>query len=183
VADGARDRMVSSASRLLATRGYQGTSFSSILEDSGAPRGSIYHHFPGGKDDVVLEALDLFRDRATALVDRMRGLEPAAVVAAFVDGWRRILEVSEFRSGCAVVGATVSAGDAAVVEHAGAVFRTWEEHLERLLVDAGVRPEEAGDLSTTLMAACEGAVVICRAQRSFAPLDAVERQLLRLVTS
>lgn len=55
--DGARDRMVDSAIRLLATRGYQGASFSTILKDSKAPRGSIYHHFPGGKAEVVARVL------------------------------------------------------------------------------------------------------------------------------
>jgi TetR/AcrR family transcriptional repressor of lmrAB and yxaGH operons len=181
--DGARDRMVESAIKLLATRGFQGASFSSILEDSRAPRGSIYHHFPGGKDELVAEAMGRFRDRAGFVLGAMRGLPADEAVAAFVQLWRQILVRSDFRSGCAVLGAAVSADVVEVVNRAGEVFRAWDAQITSVLRDAGVPDEEAGDLSGLLMAACEGAVVLCRAERSLLPLERVERQLRRLAAA
>jgi TetR/AcrR family transcriptional repressor of lmrAB and yxaGH operons len=178
--DGARDRMVDSAIKLLATRGFQGASFSTILDDSKAPRGSIYYHFPGGKDELILEAMGRFRDRAAAILGTMRSLGAEDAVAAFVDLWRQILIRSDFRAGCAVLGATVSADAADVVNRAAEVFRAWRGQLTSVLQEAGIPVEEAGDLSDLLMAACEGAVVLCRAERSLLPLDRVERQLRRL---
>jgi TetR/AcrR family transcriptional repressor of lmrAB and yxaGH operons len=180
VADGARDRMVDSAIKLLATRGFQGASFSSVLEDSKAPRGSIYHHFPGGKDELILEAIDRSGRNATRLVEGFRGRSAADVVGSFVAVWRALLRMSDFRVGCSVLGATVSAGDEGIVERAAGVFRAWQEQLGSVLVEAGVAPDEADELGTLLVAACEGAVVLCRAERSFTPLDRVERSLRRL---
>ena len=57
--DGAADRMVASAVKRWAMHGFQATSFSSVLKDSGAPRGSIYYHFPEGKDQLIAAAIDL----------------------------------------------------------------------------------------------------------------------------
>ena len=179
--DGARDRMVDSAIKLLAMQGFQGASFSSVLEDSKAPRGSIYHHFPGGKDELVLEAIDRSGQNAARIVERFRGLPAADVVRSFVAIWRALLTMSEFRVGCSVLGATVSAGDAEIVDRAAGVFRSWQAQLASVLVEAGVEPEEADELGTLLVASCEGAVVLCRAERSFVPLDRVERALLRSV--
>lgn len=181
--DGARDRMVDSAIKLLAMQGVQGTSFSSVLEDSKAPRGSIYHHFPGGKDELILEAIDRSGQNASTIVERLRGLPAVDVVSAFVSIWRSLLTISDFRVGCSVLGATVSAGDPDVIERAAGVFRSWETQLASVLAESGMAEAEAEELGTVLIAACEGAVVLCRAQRDLLPLDRVERVLLRSATA
>jgi AcrR family transcriptional regulator len=182
MADGARDRMVDSAIKLLAMQGFQGASFSSVLEDSGAPRGSIYHHFPGGKDELVLEAIERSGRNAAQIVERFRGMSAVDVVSAFVAIWRSLLTISDFRVGCSVLGATVSAADPEIIDRAARVFRSWQEQLASVLEEGGVDAAEADELGTLLVAACEGAVVLCRAERSFEPLDRVERSLRRSVT-
>ena len=183
MSDGARDRMVDSAIKLLAMQGFQGASFSSVLEDSKAPRGSIYHHFPGGKDELILAAVDRSGQRAIDLVERFRGRSAEEVVAAFVAVWRSLLAVSDFRAGCSVLGATVSAPDDEIVDRAAAVFRSWQARLADVLEVAGRSPEQSRELGTLLVAACEGAVVLCRAERSFEPLDRVERSLRRFAAA
>jgi AcrR family transcriptional regulator len=175
--------MVDSAIKLLATQGFQGASFSSILEDSKAPRGSIYHHFPGGKDELILEALGRSGDNAWRIVERFRGLSAVDVVSRLVGMWRALLTVGDFRIGCSIVGATVSANDDEIIDRAAQVFRAWEDQLASVLVEAGVSEDEAASLGTLLIAACEGAVVLCRAERSMVPLDRVERSLRRLAAS
>ena len=72
MASDARSRMIAGAARLLAERGLQATSFSTVLAATGAPRGSIYHHFPGGKDELVTAALDATERHAVALLRRFR---------------------------------------------------------------------------------------------------------------
>lgn len=177
--DGARDRMVDSAVKLLAMEGFHGASFSSVLADSGAPRGSIYHHFPGGKEELILEAVDRSGANAAAVVERLRGRPVPEVVSGFVAVWRAVLTVSDFRAGCSVLGATVSGGDDAVVERAARVFRAWEARLAEVIEEAGVGAASAAEFATLLIASSEGAVVLCRAERSFLPLERVERSLLR----
>src|ERR1700753_1418969 len=98
----ASERMVASAVKLLAEHGFQATSFSSVLADSGAPRGSIYHHFPEGKDQLIGAAIDLAGARALALTDSFAGRPAGEVVDGFTGLWRAVLVRSGFRAGCAV---------------------------------------------------------------------------------
>src|SRR5258705_12755223 len=105
--DDPKRKMISSAMQLLARRGLQATSFSEVLEHSGAPRGSVYHHFPGGKDQLVVAAMDLAGDRAIELLNRKAG-EPAEAVAAwFLHIWREVLIRSSLDAGCAVLAVPV----------------------------------------------------------------------------
>src|SRR5207247_1669885 len=103
MARGVRERMVASAVALLARRGLQATSFSEVLDHSGAPRGSVYHHFPAGKDEMIGAALDAAGESAIALLDRKAG-EPAEAIADwFLHIWREVLIRSKFEAGCAVL--------------------------------------------------------------------------------
>src|SRR4029453_13029068 len=97
-----RRKMIESAAILLATRGLQGTAFSDVLERSGAPRGSVYHHFPGGKDQLVDAAIELAGDRALRVLDGVAGAPPREVTQFFLDLWRQVLVLSDLRAGCAV---------------------------------------------------------------------------------
>jgi AcrR family transcriptional regulator len=173
----ARDRMVASAVKLLAVHGFQATSFSAVLDDSGAPRGSIYHHFPAGKDQLIAAAIDLAGERALTLTESFSGLPAAEIVDAFAALWRAVLVRSQFQAGCAVLAVTVSADAPELVERAAAIFRAWRERLGQAFAAAGVEPARARALALTLIAGCEGAVVLCRAERSLEPLDAVAAQL------
>jgi AcrR family transcriptional regulator len=175
-----RERMVDSAVVLLAKRGFQGASFSEVLAHSKAPRGSIYHHFPDGKEQLIAAAVDHAGARAVLLLDALSGRSPAEIVDAFMALWRAVLERSGFTAGCSVLAVTVSADSAELVARAGEVFRAWQARLAALFADAGLAAADADGLATMVIAASEGAVVLARAQQALAPLDAVHRQLRRL---
>jgi TetR/AcrR family transcriptional repressor of lmrAB and yxaGH operons len=175
--DGPRERMIESASRLLAERGYESTSFSDVIAASGAPRGSIYHHFPGGKDQLIAEAINAQGERALALLQRMSGRPAVEVVSGFIAVWRTLLTATDMAVGCSLVAVTVSGADPQLRQAAGVAFERWQAELSRLLAQGGVPEDTAPALAMTLLAAAEGAVVLCRATRSFEPLEAVEAQL------
>jgi TetR/AcrR family transcriptional regulator, lmrAB and yxaGH operons repressor len=177
------ERMVRSAVKLLAEHGYQATTFSSVLQDSRAPRGSIYYHFPEGKDQLVAAAIDLAGDRALALTDSFRGMSAAEIVDAFAGLWRAVLVRSQFRAGCAVVAVTVSADVPELVDRAAAVFRSWRERLAGVLEAAGLDAAQARAFALTIIAACEGATVLCRAEHSLEPLDVVAAHLRSIARS
>lgn len=173
--------MVASAVKLLAKSGYQGASFSEVLSESKAPRGSIYHHFPGGKDQLIQVALETHWRGVSA---RLRATEPsstAQVVAGFVEGWRALLTRSDFRLGCSLAGVTVTAGEPKLLDTAGSIFTDWSSLLAEQFASVGVDPTSAEDHAVLLLSACEGAVVLARASRSLDPLDRVERTLLAAI--
>jgi len=183
MAQSARERMVASAVVLLAKRGFQGASFAEVLADSGAPRGSIYHHFPEGKDQLIAAAIDAAGSRAVELLDVLDGRGPAEIVDGFMVMWRAVLERSGFTAGCSVLAVTVSADSRALLDRAGQVFRSWQARLAGLFRSAGLRDGDADALATLLIAASEGAVVMARAQQELAPLETVHAQLRALAAS
>jgi TetR/AcrR family transcriptional repressor of lmrAB and yxaGH operons len=178
-----RTKMVKGAAGLLATKGVQGTSFAEVLAVTDAPRGSIYHHFPGGKSELVHAALDLVSTRALAVMESRRGSSAEAIVEQFLALWRQLLDHSELTAGCAVVAVTVAGSDDDLLDHAGTIFRDWTVHLAGLLVDGGVAESSAQQLSVMIIAATEGAVALCRAERSSEPFDVVDKALMQLVAS
>jgi TetR/AcrR family transcriptional regulator, lmrAB and yxaGH operons repressor len=181
MASGVRDRMVSGAVRLLAQRGLQATSFSSVLEATKAPRGSIYHHFPGGKDELVTAAIAATEQHALALLEQQEGSTAEQVAQSFLDAWRVLLLHSDFGAGCALVAVTVAAESDALRARAADSFRVWQAKLSAVLETGGLTAADAESAATLLLAASEGAVVICRAERHIGPFEAVSRQLLEHV--
>jgi TetR/AcrR family transcriptional regulator, lmrAB and yxaGH operons repressor len=178
-----RARMVEGAVRLLATKGVEGTSFAEVLEATGSPRGSVYHHFPGGKPELLHAALDLASERGLAAMEATRGQPSEVVIERFLALWRDLLDWSRLSAGCAVVAVTVAANDDVLLDHAGTIFRTWTELLTDLCAAGGMETDSAQQLAVTVIAATEGAVAMCRAERSKEPFEAVETVLLSLARS
>jgi TetR/AcrR family transcriptional regulator, lmrAB and yxaGH operons repressor len=175
-----RARMVDGALRLLATKGVEGTSFAEVLEATSSPRGSVYHHFPGGKAELLHAALDLASERGLAAMEATRGQPSPVVIERFLELWRSLLDRSRLTAGCAVVAVTVATNDAELLDHAGTIFQTWTELLTDLCAAGGMSPESAHQLAVTVIAATEGAVALCRAERSKKPFEQVQSVLLAL---
>lgn len=173
-----RERMVIAAALLLSEKGLAGASFSEVIERSGAPRGSIYHHFPDGKDALASEAIAMVGDRAVALLQQRDLTAPHEVVARFVDGFRTILERSGFRAGCAIAAiANERQEHPALAKQAGDVLRSWERELEEALFATGLGKDRAHVAAPLILAAVEGAVIICRARKEIAPMNDVAKAL------
>jgi TetR/AcrR family transcriptional repressor of lmrAB and yxaGH operons len=178
MAGGVRDRMIAGAGRLLARRGLQATSFSTVLAETDAPRGSIYHHFPGGKDELVIAAIATAERHALALLDQQPGASALQVAESFLGAWRALLTGADFDVGCALVAVTVAAETPQPRERAAEAFRAWRHRLARALRDGGLDEAGAQGTAALLLAASEGAVVMSRAERDIRPFDAVVAELL-----
>lgn len=172
-----REAMIGGAARLLAERGLQETSFSEVLKLTGAPRGSIYHHFPEGKDQLVRHAVEAAGDRLRARLEQLRGRPAEEVAAGFLAMWRHLLVEADFRIGCSATAVTVATVSTDLLDSASNVFREWTDTLASLLTDGGIPADAAQGAATLLIAGSEGAVVLSRAQRAIDPFDAAARGL------
>lgn len=177
-AQGPRERLLDSAISLVRERGVEGTGLSDLLEHSGTARGSIYQHFPGGKDELIeastRRAGDLFRAGIAAAVGYTS--TPAAALDVMVDHSKRILEESDYAQGCPIVAATAS-GNRALQAAAGDVFESWSAELRDLFVNLGRTRTQADSLASFTISAIEGAIVQARARRTLQPLDDVRQHL------
>jgi TetR/AcrR family transcriptional regulator, lmrAB and yxaGH operons repressor len=182
-----RERMVRSAAALISSRGVSATSFSEVVGDSGAPRGSIYHHFPDGKRQLAAEAIDWTSQRVLAHLRAGVETTPEAVLGRFIDIWRHVVLASSAASGCVLAGVTVDTdlnagsdlGD--LMDVVRTAFRSWIVVLADRLEAVGVPAHRATPIAATALAGMEGALILCRAEGGVAPLDAVARELMRLL--
>ncbi|MFJ9817329.1 TetR/AcrR family transcriptional regulator [Streptomyces sp. NPDC101151] len=175
-----RGRMISSAAVLLGEQGAGATSIDRVLAHSGAPRGSVYHHFPEGRTQLIDEAVafagDVMADRIAAV---SRTGDPVAAIDALFALWRSRLIDSGFRAGCPVVAAAVAADEEGPqwADSAAEVFTRWQTTLTDVLVAGGLPETRGRRLAAFVIGAFEGAVVLCRAERSPAPLDAAAAEI------
>lgn len=174
-----RERMVISTALLIRERGAHSTAISDVLEHSGAPRGSAYHYFPGGRTQLLCEAVDYAAEfTANRIARAATSLEAVDVV---VDGFRSQLLDSDYRAGCPVVAVAVEADNPAVIERAAAAFIRWTGLIVARLIADGVDAERAEELAMLLTTSVEGAIVVARSTRDVTPLDLIHRQLRAIV--
>src|SRR5256712_13699947 len=107
VSNKSRTKMVRSAASLIRRRGLSAASFADIVADSGAPRGSIYHHFPQGKDQLAKEAIRATSDWVLAQQGACAANTPVGVLECFIDLWRQVVVASNGAAGCVVAGGAV----------------------------------------------------------------------------
>ena len=181
-----RERMVISAALLIRERGAHATAISDVLEHSGAPRGSAYHYFPGGRTQLLSEAVDYAGEHVAAIINGADG--SLHLMDTLIDKYRRQLLDSEFRAGCPVVAVSVEGGEeqggervAPVVERAAAVFDRWTDLIAARFIADGIPRERARELSVLATSAIEGAILLARVRRDLTPLDVVHRQLRALL--
>jgi AcrR family transcriptional regulator len=180
-----RDRMLSAASEVLREKGAAGVTIDEVLVRSGAPRGSVYHHFPGGRSQLLTEALQHAGDAITGLIDDAATRGSAPLIRQFVAFWEHTLAESDFAAGCPVVAAAIGSADTepALTPIAGDIFDRWRAALSRAFTADGFCDADAASLAITSIAALEGAVVLCRASRTAEPLREVAGQVEFLIKS
>ena len=174
----ARQRMLESGATLFRERGVSATAFADVLAHSGAPRGSVYHHFPGGREQFSAEVVAYAGRALSRRISAAAPLGGHRLVDLLVDHWQEVLAGTDLRGGCPVAAAaSEAAADPGARDAAGAAFAHWTDRLERALVADGVVAARARSLATLLLAAFEGAVLLARAQGSTAPVEAVRDEL------
>jgi AcrR family transcriptional regulator len=178
-ANDVREQMTRSAALLFGERGFSGTGLRNVIAHSSTPRGSIYHHFAGGKAELAREAVRHAADEVAAAVGAAPGGgDPIAMLHAWIDHWRAALEASDFRAGSAVLAVAVEPEEQTGARAAAAAaFDGWAETFAATLHGSGVKRKKAARLATLTVAAIEGAVVVSRARGDTVALDQVGREL------
>jgi AcrR family transcriptional regulator len=169
-----RTRMIEATVSALQQRGVAGMSFTDVLLASGGARGAIYHHFPGGKAQIVAEAAAGNGRDVRAFLAALPGDSPQAVVEAFLAAVRPVVQASASGGGCAVAALTVRSGteaDEPLREVAATAFASWVDQLAQRLAAAGLAAAEAADLAALLITVLQGAHVMCRATGTLVPFD------------
>jgi len=178
-----RTKMLISAAEVMRERGAAGVTIDEVLIRSGAPRGSVYYHFPDGRNQILAEALHYAGEAIAADIDDAAGRGAKFLLRQFVEFWERVLADSDFHAGCPVVAAAIGSADDEVLlsAEAGRIFAHWRTALTWAFVADGLVESDADSLAVMSIAALEGAVVLCRSTHSIDPLRKVYDELEFLV--
>jgi AcrR family transcriptional regulator len=169
-----RDRFLAAATTLFRRQGYSGTGLKQVAGDGGAPMGSLYHFFPGGKQDLALQAIARTRERYDELLVRIFASTDDAAGAAIA--WfamaARALEESAFADGCPIgtVACEVASTNAELRQASAAVFASWRVRVADQLIAEGVTVDRAHRLASFAVASLEGAILLARTAREVGPL-------------
>lgn len=181
-----KERMIEATASLLQRQGYHATGLNQIIREAKAPKGSLYFHFPGGKEELAFAALSSSGKTVQAELMEIvaRHAELGDALIAVVDYFADQLERTEFQQGCpiATVALEAAATSDALQEVCSKHYRDWQNMLASYLRMRGLPAAEIDDLAATVLAAFEGGLLLARAHRDTAPLRAVGRQLAKIAT-
>ena len=178
-----RERMVFSAAQLIRRDGVASTGMREVAAHAEAPRGSLQHYFPGGKEQLVNEAVGwagrYAGNRVARFLAALPEPTPSGLFAEMVRQWTDEYESTGFAGGCPVAAATVDCAEAvpSTREAAAAAFATWTGPVARALVDMGVPEERTGALATLMISTLEGAILMARAEQDVRALTTVAGEL------
>lgn len=185
MANDTRTRILETTALLLRQRGYHGTSLNDILSASAAPRGSLYFHFPGGKDQLVIEVT---RDSVASVTESLTEAlaaerDPAVAVHHIYQSVARMLEDNQFTLGCPIAPVVLDSPTDVpeLAELCRSAFEQWIGLLRAAFVRAGVPERRAHALALLVESSLEGLMVIARATRDRAPVLAVADEVAALV--
>jgi AcrR family transcriptional regulator len=174
-----RERILYATAELFRRQGYNGTGLKQVVAEAGAPFGSLYHHFPGGKaelgDEVIRKAGAFFQALVTAVYDEEA--DPEDAVRAVFAGAGETLAATDYEDACpiATVALEVASTDDRLRQATADVFEEWTVALTERLGDR--------DQALAVIAALEGAFVLCRASRSTEPMRAAGAMAAALVAA
>jgi TetR/AcrR family transcriptional repressor of lmrAB and yxaGH operons len=173
-----KEKTLAAAALLFRRQGFHGTALHDVLAAAGSPRGSLYFHFPGGKEQIGEAALNLAGEAVRAKIALAAEASPNA--EAFLTGIARAmaadLEKSDYCNGCPI--ATTALETAAQSEALGnaarRAFQSWEQEIARGLTRFGAKPDDAALAATAILSQIEGALLLARTYRSTVPLRRAE---------
>jgi TetR/AcrR family transcriptional regulator, lmrAB and yxaGH operons repressor len=169
-----RERILDAGAGLFRRQGYEGTALKEIVDEGGAPWGSLYHFFPGGKEELAVLALRRSGERYRRLIELVfEGAgDPALALRQFFELSAQALTASDYADGCPVATVALEAANTSKPLRAvcADAFDSWIVTLARALREAGIEPNTAARLALFGLATFEGAITLSRTQRSIQPL-------------
>ena len=178
-----RDAFLDTAGRLLRRQGYAATGLNEIVARSGAPKGSLYFHFPGGKQELAAAALSRAGEQLAASMGAILSSSDdlGEALGRLVDALCAGLEASGYADGCPIATVALEANDSEALRAVSAsVFESWLELLRTRLCDAGLEPAAAERRALLVLSAIEGALILARTRRDPSALAAVREELVAL---
>lgn len=182
-----RDQIIEKTCELLELQGYHATGLNQIIKESGSPKGSLYYHFPGGKEELAIEAIN----RVGAIVlrrirENLAQVErPAEALQTFILNIAANVEMSGYRAGGPIttIAMETSANNESLRAACEQIYSDWQMAVVEKLQQGGVDMPRASRIAALTIAAIEGGVILARTSRSRTPLENVALEVGLLIAA
>lgn len=182
---GTRDRLIGAMLNALRTRGFHGVGLNELLVDAQAPKGVLYHHFPGGKTELALASIAVVVDQTTRGLDKLLRLhaDPVQALELWMAEAEKTLAGSGYERGCplATIALESTSQDALIRDAIAQGFTAIRATLARALQTRGIEPARANSLAALIVSAYEGALIQARVAGSSEPLRDTSRTMLEII--
>ena len=182
---GTRERLIAAMTDALRRRGLHGIGLTELLQAAGAPKGVLYHHFPGGKTELAIAAIDRVVERMTGGLDQLLATtpDPLNAMRQWIRGATERLQRTGFESGCplATVALESTPDDKALREALARAFARLRERIALALQAADMPAERAAGVAALIVAAYEGGLLQARVAHSIEPVQRITDTLLALL--
>jgi TetR/AcrR family transcriptional regulator, lmrAB and yxaGH operons repressor len=182
-----RDQIIETTCDLIELQGYHATGLNQIIKESGSPKGSLYYHFPGGKEELAVEAIR--RVGATVLARIQENLalidDPADAIRTFIMNIAHHVELSGFRAGGPIttIALETASTSARLREACQHIYSGWQAAFDDKLRAGGFTADRARSISILIIASIEGSVILCRTEQSRVPMEKVAEEIALLIRS
>jgi len=183
----ARARFIETMAQLLERQGYYGTGLNEIVQQSGAPKGSLYHYFPGGKEELAAAAIT---DQGKRIAEYIRGElakrdDPVEAIHALIAEMGSNMAASGWCTGGPItsVALETSASSERLRDACGGAYAAWEAVFREKLIASDFPPERADRLATAIAASIEGAIILARVRRCPDAMNRVAAEMKVLLES
>ena len=176
-----RDQIIETTCNLLELQGYHATGLNQIIKESSSPKGSLYYHFPGGKEELAVEAVR--RVGAIVLERIQQNLaqveDTAKSIRSFITNIALHVERSGFRAGGPIttIALETASTSEALREECQRIYAAWQAAFAEKLCAGSIAQERAADMAMLIIASIEGGVILCRTNRSRVPLERVAQEI------
>lgn len=180
-----RDILIGAMAACLQELGYRSTSTTQVLAETGVSRGSLYFHFPDGKEALAVAAVQAAGGQVAAWIDAEFAAAPDASTATgrLIDGFATNLRDSQFTKGCPVALCALEAGqeEPQLQEAVRSVYTNWQEKIRIGLVSHSLDASAAEHIAQLALVQIEGALLMARATRSLMPLELAKSAMIELI--
>lgn len=180
-----REQIIEKTCDLLELQGYHATGLNQIIKESGSPKGSLYYHFPGGKEELATEALSYVgRLVLQRIRDNLAEIEnPAESIRVFIHNVALNVERSGFRAGGPIttVAMETASTNPTLRNECHRIYDEWQQAFIEKLMASGMSDARAQSIATLIIAGIEGGVILCRTSQSRQPLEIIGEELYYVV--
>ncbi len=176
-----RDQIIETTCNLLELQGYHATGLNQIIKESSSPKGSLYYHFPGGKEELAVEAVRRVGAIVLQRIQQNLALidDSADSIRSFIMNIALNVERSGFQAGGPITTIALETASSSEVlrEECSRIYAAWQAAFVEKLCTAGVSQARAENIGVMIIASIEGGVILCRTNRSRKPLEQIGQEI------